>query len=656
MGCKILEKIKSIHHKQKAAREDDFQHYSHQEEKNPFCRLLDRIFNMSLFIKIGVIIGLCFLGYVLMAGYFVVQLKMIKTGLDQLEKIYLPEYKVGQIILKHLKNIEAGLFKFTTSPGDPVILKRYELDIRQNIKDGIQLMETALKGGKVKDISETGIIDEFTVYPVNDAQAKKHLVQALEKFRKIEKNFEKLVNAVLEENIDEIPEEDLFEILKEDMSQSEEEISQFIRLVSNKHLVRSDKIERIMEQGKVSSIVVASILIGILIATGYLFIHMVLKPIKEITTRIRNLAEGQEECEETLLEVKTKDEIGLLANEFNRLINQINQFNAFKKIIEEDETVEDIYKRLADVFQEKLGLKTFAIFQVSNSDNKMKPVYLCPEDLEFNPEKLGDANRCRAKRTGHIISSIEYRGICKLFLWKDEVDHICIPMIVGGRTVGVVQFLLPVTKASKELHRYDWSIRQAQVYIREALPVIEAKRFAQSMKEMALKDALTELYNRRFLETYIDTLVAGTLRRGTVLGVLMCDLDYFKEVNDTYGHEVGDEVLKKTAQILKGNIRAADLAIRFGGEEFLILLTDVRQGEAVKVAEKLRQLVERTKFKIPGGQLHKTISIGVSEFPVDSEGIWEAIKYADVALYKAKEAGRNRVVRFTPDMWQSESY
>ncbi|HFB83418.1 MAG TPA: hypothetical protein ENJ72_01385, partial [Thermodesulfatator sp.] len=254
MGCKILEKIKSIHHKQKAAREDDFQHYSHQEEKNPFCRLLDRIFNMSLFIKIGVIIGLCFLGYVLMAGYFVVQLKMIKTGLDQLEKIYLPEYKVGQIILKHLKNIEAGLFKFTTSPGDPVILKRYELDIRQNIKDGIQLMETALKGGKVKDISETGIIDEFTVYPVNDAQAKKHLVQALEKFRKIEKNFEKLVNAVLEENIDEIPEEDLFEILKEDMSQSEEEISQFIRLVSNKHLVRSDKIERIMEQGKVSSI------------------------------------------------------------------------------------------------------------------------------------------------------------------------------------------------------------------------------------------------------------------------------------------------------------------------------------------------------------------------------------------------------------------
>ena len=74
------------------------------------------------------------------------------------------------------------------------------------------------------------------------------------------------------------------------------------------------------------------------------------------------------------------------------------------------------------------------------------------------------------------------------------------------------------------------------------------------------------------------------------------------------------------------------------------------------MAEKLRQLVERTKFKIPGGQLHKTISIGVSEFPVDSEGIWEAIKYADVALYKAKEAGRNRVVRFTPDMWQSESY
>ncbi|WP_456434337.1 diguanylate cyclase [Thermosulfuriphilus sp.] len=628
----------------------------HPEEKNPFCRLLDRIFNMSLFIKIGVIIGLCFLGYIVMAGYFVVQLKMIKTGLDQLDRIYLPEYKVGQIVLKHLKEIEADLIEFTSSPDDPIVVKRQEINIRQNIKESIQTLETALKGGKIKDISNTGIIDEFTIYPISEEKAQKHVTAALENLKKIEKEFEKLVNSEIEEKIEQIPEEDILQEIKDNIEKTEKEISHFIKLTSNKHLVRSDKIERIMEQGKISSIIVATLLIGVLIATGYLFIHMVLKPIKEITARIRNLAEGQEECQETLLEVKTKDEIGLLANEFNRLINQINQFNAFKKIIEEDETVEDIYKRLADVFQNRLGLKTFAIFQVSNSDNKMKPVYLCPEDLEFNPEKLGDANRCRAKRTGHIISSMEYRGICKLFLWKEEVDHICIPMIVGGRTVGVVQFLLPITKASKELHKYDWSIRQAQVYIREALPVIEAKRFAQSMKEMALKDPLTELYNRRFLETYIDTLVAGTLRRGTVLGVLMCDLDFFKEVNDTYGHEVGDEVLKKTAQILKGNIRAADLAIRFGGEEFLILLTDVRRGEAAKVAEKLRQLVERHKFKVPGGQIQKTISIGVSEFPVDSEGIWEVIKYADVALYKAKEGGRNRVVRFTADMWQEESY
>ncbi len=656
MGCKIFMKSSYL--------SDDVGDFlavpSQSAEKSKKCvfvNILRRFLNLSLFIKIGAIIGLCFLGYVVMAAYFFFQLNLVTNGMDQLGQVNLPHYKVGQLALRHLRDVEkAGTDLLVASRSqDPFFFKRKGSQLRQSLKDGISVLSSALNGGRVRDVSKFGnsLLDEFYVLPVKEPGARAHIIEAIDGFKSLQKLFETYLQ---QDSREELSREELSEEFQQRLAKTDEEISALIRFASSQHLLHSDQIARIMKTGKLSSIAVAVFLVWVLALAGYLFVHLVLKPIKEITLRINRLANGQEERHDTALDIKTSDEIGQLALEFNRLLNQINQFNAFKKIIEEDETVEEIYNRLAEVFEKRLELKTFAIFQVSNSENKMKPIYLSPPDLEFNPEKLGDADLCRAKRTGHIISSIEYPGICRLFCWKGDADHICIPMVVGGRTVGVVQFLLPISQETKVLHNINFSIRQAQTYIREALPVIEAKRFAQSLKEMALKDPLTDLYNRRFLESYIDTMVAGTLRRGTVLSILMCDIDYFKEVNDTYGHETGDEVLRQTARILKENIRAADMVVRFGGEEFLVLLTDIQKGASYDVAEKLRKLVEKTKFKVPGGHIQKTISIGVSEFPVDSEAIWEVIKFADVALYEAKKAGRNRVSRFSPEMWPHDSY
>lgn len=136
----------------------------------------------------------------------------------------------------------------------------------------------------------------------------------------------------------------------------------------------------------------------------------------------------------------------------------------------------------------------------------------------------------------------------------------------------------------------------------------------------------------------------------------MCDIDYFKQVNDVYGHNVGDMILKDTSIIIKKQIREADLAIRFGGEEFLVLLIDINEGEAEGLAEKIRKTMEDTKFKVPDGTLKKTISLGVTEFPVDTDSFWQAIKFADVALYKAKETGRNKSLRFNKEMWTAEEF
>lgn len=120
---------------------------------------------------------------------------------------------------------------------------------------------------------------------------------------------------------------------------------------------------------------------------------------------------------------------------------------------------------------------------------------------------------------------------------------------------------------------------------------------------------------------------------------------------------MGDTLLKETSLILRNSVRESDIVVRFGGEEFLIVLVDVASGEGMRVAEKIRIKVEETNFKIPSGVLKKTISMGVSEFPEDTDGFWHAIKFADVALYRAKEDGRNRCVRFDESMWdKAESF
>ena len=304
-----------------------------------------------------------------------------------------------------------------------------------------------------------------------------------------------------------------------------------------------------------------------------------------------------------------------------------------------------------------LGFNKCDIYEISTYNNKIKPVY--PQGAEVSQLQCGEdillnSDLCRVKRTGHVVSSIEYERICKYFDGEKGFVHFCIPIIISGKVGGVVQIITDAKDGeSPDLMR---RLNKAQEYISESQPVLGAKRILRAFKESSIRDALTNLYNRRFLEETADNVSAGILRRGATMGLLMCDLDFFKEVNDRYGHNVGDVVLKETADCIKRSVRSSDLTIRFGGEEFLVLLMDIVPNCSVEISEKIRLAVEQKKIYTTGGFIQKTISIGVSEFPGDTQGLWEAIKFADVALYKAKEAGRNKVIRFTHDMWTEERF
>ena len=165
--------------------------------------------------------------------------------------------------------------------------------------------------------------------------------------------------------------------------------------------------------------------------------------------------------------------------------------------------------------------------------------------------------------------------------------------------------------------------------------------------QMAQTDALTGLDNRRYLEERLEEMFGHSRRLQEPLAVVMCDLDRFKSVNDTYGHQAGDAVLKQLARILKGEAREIDRVGRYGGEEFMLLLPGTVLDAAVTFAERVRKAVETHTFTFDGGTLKRTMSCGVAAWPHPRiEDCDALVKAADDALYVAKETGRNRVVRF----------
>lgn len=163
--------------------------------------------------------------------------------------------------------------------------------------------------------------------------------------------------------------------------------------------------------------------------------------------------------------------------------------------------------------------------------------------------------------------------------------------------------------------------------------------------ELAVTDQLTGLHNRRYMEGQLGALVKRATHGGDPVAALMIDIDHFKKINDNFGHDIGDEVLREFAVRLASNVRAIDLPCRYGGEEFTVIMPGARLEDAERVAERIRLHVAGSPFRVSGGELLTvTISIGVSSTTGENETPEQLLKRADEAVYEAKAAGRNRVI------------
>jgi two-component system cell cycle response regulator len=164
--------------------------------------------------------------------------------------------------------------------------------------------------------------------------------------------------------------------------------------------------------------------------------------------------------------------------------------------------------------------------------------------------------------------------------------------------------------------------------------------------EMAVTDPLTGLHNRRYMTGQLEALMARAAHGGEPVALLVIDIDHFKKINDSFGHDVGDEVLREFAVRLASNVRAVDLPVRYGGEEFVIVMPDTELIAARRIAERIRLHVAGSPFRVLNGRelLNVTISIGVAASLPGEDRPYTLLKRADEAVYEAKTTGRNKVI------------
>lgn len=172
----------------------------------------------------------------------------------------------------------------------------------------------------------------------------------------------------------------------------------------------------------------------------------------------------------------------------------------------------------------------------------------------------------------------------------------------------------------------------------------ELNRATDHFRELSNTDPLTNLYNRRFLAEILESELQRAKRLHTFVSLLIVDIDHFKKVNDIYGHQMGDRVLVSVAESLREGLRTYDIASRYGGEEFVLVLPGTPLTGGLEVAERLRKAVRSLKFPVPMDKVVITVSVGVAMFPTELiDGFDSLFNRADEALYRAKQSGRNRV-------------
>jgi len=347
------------------------------------------------------------------------------------------------------------------------------------------------------------------------------------------------------------------------------------------------------------------------------------KPVSEIAliTRVKSLLRLKMMTDELSLRAATMQSVGVDTTE---IFSTNRQFDGRVLLVDDrPSSIEKVKSALGDDFSIDQQADPAVAFHLAETVGY---------DLIITSLNLSGSDGLRFCSQVKMIENTRYTPV---LLISDPDEK---PMLLRALDLGVNDYIIRPIEVNELRARVQTQLRR-KVY------ADRLRGMVTNAVELAITDPLTGLHNRRYLDSHLRSLVERSANAGKPMSVLAFDLDFFKGINDTYGHDAGDDVLREFAHRLKKSVRGIDLVVRHGGEEFVVVMPETDLKHAANIADRLRQDVEGEVFNTSAGDsIPVTVSVGVSEFQGPSDTAEALMRRADQALYAAKREGRNRVV------------
>ena len=321
--------------------------------------------------------------------------------------------------------------------------------------------------------------------------------------------------------------------------------------------------------------------------------------------------------------------------------------NDMSEMLQSCQTSEEAFTSISHFVPQFFPRDAGALYLLRNSKNLLSAV------TTWGPapptEELFPPDDCWAVRSGrvHRVQDPASGLLCKHITdpMTPSSGYLCVPLVAQGVSLGILHIRVSSgALPGKEAEELAAKQRLAMAIAENLALALANLKLRETLQNQAIRDPLTGLYNRRYLEETMDREMHRSRRLKAPLGVVMMDLDHFKAFNDTFGHGAGDALLSALAHVITAGIRSEDIACRYGGEEFLLVMPGAGLETTGERAENLRQAVKALQVKYQGRFLKSTtLSLGVAIFTDHGHTAEEIITAADAALYRAKQAGRDRV-------------
>ncbi len=434
----------------------------------------------------------------------------------------------------------------------------------------------------------------------------------------------------------------------------EEELAQFRRANQRAAAARRNKSQSAIHQALVWGILLAVLFAALLLLLAHFASRRLVEPVNQLIQASDRLRQGDFE---PALPPVTENEFGVLSQSFLHMARALRQdreelaaLKRFSEAVTECTSESEVYDHILHALRDRFHPDQVILFKLRAEEDFLEVVASLnplPAEVQEWPVMEGK-HSCKAVRMGRPfrVNDVRTEPLCPgKFVLPTEGSYYCGPLIAGGIIIGAVRLHAAAGFWTPERESL------LESYLSTAASVLSNLRLLQTMREQANIDPLTGLYNRRFCEDYARKLMAMARRKNTPLGFIMMDIDHFKSMNDIYGHEVGDRILKQFAKTVTQSMRETNLTARFGGEEFVVLLPDTDAKACQLVAERIRRAVSHMALPpvkekaIP----QITVSLGIAVYPDHGALLEEVLQASDRALYESKRAGRNRATLYVEE-------